>query len=108
MQTPIGSGSFASASESWDAEARKLRAQGKTADEIAAQLGQARSTVLDALRGTPRPPPEILGAGAQLVAPHVPRVPRVILDQGALKAAAAAFAAGEIDRDELLRRISRG
>jgi hypothetical protein len=34
-------------------------------------------------------------------------VPRVILDQDVLQAAAMAFAAGEIDRAELLRRISR-
>jgi hypothetical protein len=42
-----------------------------------------------------------------LVEPHVPRVPRLTLDQAALQAAAAAFVAGEIDRAELMRRISR-
>jgi len=36
-----------------------------------------------------------------------PRVPRVTLDEGALQAAAVAFAKGEIDRVELMRRISR-
>jgi hypothetical protein len=40
-----------------------MRAQGKGADEIAAQLGKERSSVIEALRGTPRPPPPVLGAG---------------------------------------------
>ena len=48
-----------------------------------------------------KPPPPILGAGANLVEPHVARVPRVIVDRTALQAAALAFAAGEIDRAEL-------
>ena len=42
---------------------------------------------------------------AGLVEPHVPRVPRVTLDQAALQSAAAAFARGEIDRVELMRRM---
>jgi hypothetical protein len=45
--------------------------------------------------------------GAGLVEPHVPRVPRVTLEQGTLTADAVAFALGEIDRAELMRRISR-
>jgi hypothetical protein len=50
---------------------------------------------------------QILGAGATLIAPHAPRVPRVTLDRDCLlQAAAQAFAAGEIDRGELMRRIS--
>jgi hypothetical protein len=48
-----------------------------------------------------------LSAGAKLVEPHVPRVPRVTLDQAVLQAAALAFVRGEIDRQELIRRISR-
>jgi hypothetical protein len=48
-----------------------------------------------------------LSAGARLIEPHAPRVPRVIVDQAVLQAAAAAFAAGEIDRAELVRRISQ-
>jgi hypothetical protein len=48
-----------------------------------------------------------LSAGARLVEPHAKRVPRVTLYQDVLQAAALAFAAGEIDRVELLRRISR-
>ena len=48
-----------------------------------------------------------MSAGSSLVEAHVPRVPRVTLDQAVLQAAALAFAAGEIDRAELLRGISR-
>jgi hypothetical protein len=48
-----------------------------------------------------------LSAGARLVEPHAPRVPRVTLDERALTAAAVAFAMGEIDKAELLRRITR-
>jgi hypothetical protein len=39
--------------------------------------------------------------------PHVARVPRVVLDRQALPFAAAEFAAGLIDRAELMRRIMR-
>ena len=46
-------------------------------------------------------------AATKLTAPHTPRVPRATLDQAALQSAAAAFARGEIDRAELMRRISR-
>jgi hypothetical protein len=95
----------------WQAEARRLRAQGKTADEIAALLQQDPSAVREALRGTPSPEPfgaKPLGAGrAKLAAPHAPRVPRVTLDRTVLQAAALAFARGEIDRTELMRRIAR-
>jgi hypothetical protein len=102
MQTPID----------WQAEARRMRAQGKTSVEIAALLGEAPSAVREALRGTRLPAAagddaKPLGAGATLIERRVPRTPRVILDQVALTAAARAFAAGEIDRAELLRRISR-
>jgi hypothetical protein len=55
----------------------------------------------------PSPPsPPALGAGPRLIEPHAPRTPRVLLDQAALQAAAVAFAAGEIDRGELMRRIN--
>ena len=48
-----------------------------------------------------------LGASqAKLAAPHVPRTPRVILDRAVLRAAALAFARNEIDRTELMRRIT--
>ena len=86
-----------------------MRARGNGVAEIAASLQQDPAGVPEALRGTPvtegeRP----LGAGrADLAAAHVPRTPRVILDQTALRAAAAALAAGEIDRSELMRRITR-
>jgi hypothetical protein len=79
----------------------------KTSYEIAARLGKAVSAVLEVLCGTRRPPPAFLGAGRSLVEPHKPRVPRVTLDQAVLQAAAMAFAKGEIDRAELLRRITR-
>jgi hypothetical protein len=49
MQTPIGSGS-------WQGEARRVRAQGKTSAEIAALLDKAPSIIREALGGTPRPP----------------------------------------------------
>jgi hypothetical protein len=97
MQTPIN----------WQAEARRMRAQGHDASKIAALLGQTVSAVRLCLRGTRRGPPAVLGAGTRLVEPHVPRVPRVTLDQSALQAAAPAVAAGEIDRAELMRGISR-
>ena len=99
MQTPID----------WQAEARRMRAQGKTSAEIAMALGQAPSTVRTALLGTPRSsPPETLGAGAQYTAPHVPRTPRPILNQDMVRSAAADFAAGRISRDELMKQISPG
>ena len=79
----------------------------KTSYEIAARLRKAVSAVREVLRGTRRPPPAFLGAGRWLVEPHKPRVPRVTLDQAVLQAAAMAFAKGEIDRAELLRRITR-
>jgi hypothetical protein len=82
--------------------ARQLRAQGKAAAEIADELGEPLSDVCEVLRGTRRLQPAILGAGATLVEPHKPRVPRVTLDRQALP-----FAAGLIDRTELLRRISK-
>ena len=92
----------------WQAEARRMRAQGKASDEIAALLSKPPSAVREVLRGTPRPPPETLGARqAELAATHTPRTPRVILDQDMVRSAAADFAAGKIDRAELLRRISR-
>jgi hypothetical protein len=103
METPIN----------WQGEARKMRAQGKSSDEIAAQLGKARSTVIEALRGTPRPPPAAgdarsLGAGrAEDTVAHVTRTPRTILDRQALPSAAADFAAGRISRDELMKKITR-
>jgi hypothetical protein len=94
-------------SDSWQAQARKMRAKGKTADEIAAELGQAPEAVREALRWTRQDdPPAVFGAGATLIEPHVRRVPRTILDRQALPAAAAAFASGEIDRAELMRRIA--
>ena len=117
----------------WHAEARRMRAQGHGAREIAALVGKSHSAVKWLFKGepattrkpSPRPdapadkaakparrpsaPPSspALSAGSSLVEPHVPRVPRVTLDQAVLQAAALAFAAGEIDRAELLRRISR-
>ena len=97
METPTG----------WDAEARRMRAQGKTSAEIAALLQQSPSAVREVLRGTRRLPPEVLGAGRSFIEPHAPRVPRAILDQTGLQSAAQAFAAGEIDRAELMRRITR-
>ena len=77
------------------------------ADEIATQLGKERSSVLEALRGTPRPPPSVLGAGSSLIEPHATRTPRAILHQDMVRSTAADFAAGKIDRDELLRQITR-
>ena len=116
----------------WHAEARRMRAQGYGAREIAALVGKSHSAVKWVFKGEPAttrkpsprpgapadkaakparrpsaPPSPALSAGARLVEPHAPRVPRVTLDQAVLQAAALAFAAGEIDRAELLRRISR-
>jgi hypothetical protein len=48
MQTPI----------SWQAEARRMRAQGKASGEIAALLGKTGSAVREVLRGTRRPLPD--------------------------------------------------
>ena len=113
-----------------------MRAQGKAPAEIAALLNKPLSAVREVLgvtgQGKPAGPPATarkveaasdrpsrrssspdsegakpLGARARLIEPHAPRVPRVILDQGALQAAALAFAAGEVTKDELMRRISR-
>ena len=98
MQTPIG----------WDAAARRMRSQGKTVHEIAALLGQAPSAVRNALRGTRRPPPEVLGAGRSFVEPHAPRVPRAILDLAVLAGRGDGVRRRcEIDRAELMRRINK-
>jgi hypothetical protein len=43
---------------------------------------------------------------AAFVAPHAPHVARKLIDQAAIPAAARAFAADEIDRAELMRRIT--
>jgi len=116
----------------WHAEARRMRAQGHGVREIPALVGKSHSAVKWLFKGEPAttrkpsplpgapadkaakparrpstPTPSALSAGARLVEPHAPRVPRVTLDQAVLQAAALAFAAGEIDRAELLRRISR-
>ena len=96
MQSPV----------SWQREARQMRAQGHDTSKIAIALDKSASTVREALRGLRRGPAG-LGAGANLVEPHIARTPRVVLNQAALMAAATAFAAGEIDRSELMRRISR-
>ena len=112
----------------WHAEARRMRAQGHGAREIAALVGKSHSAVKWVFKGEPvttrkpsapekaakvkpRPSPTpsspTLSAGARLIEPHAPRFPRVTLDQTVLQAAALAFARGEINRAELLRRISR-
>jgi hypothetical protein len=56
------------------------------------------------LRRLPRPR---FSAATKLTATHTPRVPLVSLDGTVLRAAAEAFASGEIDRTELMRRITR-
>jgi hypothetical protein len=114
----------------WRDEARLLRAAGWTPRRIAKMLGRSPAMVEEALR-PPKPikaagdrkprgshfqpvakPPEAsgvkpLGAGrAGFAAAHVPRTIRVVLDERVLGSAAAAFVAGEIDRAELMRRIS--
>jgi hypothetical protein len=101
-------------SDSWHADARRLRAQGHDARRIAALLDQTVAAVREALREASRPKPPVgddvkpLGAGqAEVTTPHVRRTPRVTLDRSALQAAAQAFASGEIDRAELMRRIAR-
>ncbi len=48
----------------WERQARQLRAQGKTADEIAVLLHQGPSAVCEVLRGSRRPR-EVYGAGAR-------------------------------------------
>jgi hypothetical protein len=92
----------------WQAEARRLRAKGMASAEIAALVGKAVPEVREALRGTRRTRLAVLGAGrAEIPEPHVARTSRVILDRQALPFAAAEFAAGLIDRAELMRRITR-
>jgi hypothetical protein len=59
----------------WHGEVRRLRAQGKAADEIAALLHQDASAVREALRGTRRTRLAVLGAGQSMVEPHMTRVP---------------------------------
>jgi hypothetical protein len=85
METPID----------WQREARKMRAQGKSSDEIAALVGQTVPAVREVLRGTRRTRLAVLGAGrAEIPEPHVARTPRVVLDRQAVPFAAAEFAAG--------------
>ena len=91
MQTPVD----------WRASALRMRARGKAACQIAAELGKSVDAVREALRGTRRTRLAVLGAGrAEIPEPHVARVPRVVLDRQALPFAAAEFAAGLIDRAE--------
>ena len=94
--------------EGWQAEVRKMRAQGKSSDEIAMALGQTPEVIREVLRGTRRTRLAALGASrAEIPEPHKPRAHRVVLDRQALPFAAAEFAAGLIDRAELMRRITR-
>ena len=90
----------------WHADARRLRADGLTLIEIAERLGKSARTVrwvfaADRPAGlnkavlkteggskppprrpsAPPPSPPALSAGATLIEPHAPRVPRVILDR---------------------------
>jgi hypothetical protein len=87
--------------------ASQEKAAGKAAATRKAEAKPAKAKPARSLSESAGDGTKPLGAGTRFVEPHAPRVPRVTLDQGALAAAAAAFAAGEIDRAELMRRISR-
>ena len=108
----------------WRTEAFRLRARGHDASAIAKLIGEPVEAVREALRArrsrsAVKTPPDAgadddgakpsIGAGkVELLVAHQPRTPRrVIVDQASLKAAALAFSRHEIDRPELLRRISR-
>lgn len=98
----------------WHARVRQLLDLGKTADEIAETVGKSRRTLARlfkswglALSG---------GAGKRgrrsrygdepAAPPRQSRRPRAIIDRSAVSGATRAFAAGEIDRAEMMRRIS--
>jgi predicted transcriptional regulator len=80
----------------WRAEARRLKSEGLTQVEIAKRCGVTEALVS-----------RLLGVhSATFFAPHTPHVAHRLIDQAAIPAAARAFAAHEIDRAELMRRIT--
>lgn len=94
----------------WHAEARRLRADGQTPVEIAKTLNRPLSTVrwvLDEHDERRQTADRVVRNRAQPRVRTPTHVARVILDPDTLKAAAFAFANHEIDREELLRRITR-
>jgi hypothetical protein len=105
--------------------ARRMRAQGHDPRRIAAELGRSLSAVRFVLGPMGRPPAghkpkpkpkatrpaasasnDRLERRGETRRTHAPRAIRVTLDERALTAAAVAFAMGEIDKAELLRRIT--
>ncbi|HYA07724.1 MAG TPA: hypothetical protein VEF90_17690 [Xanthobacteraceae bacterium] len=83
--------------QSWHAEALRLFDVGYSVAQVAERVGRDLSLV----HGLLRPETEM-----ESVAPRPPRPIRKVIDQSAIPDAARAFAAGEIGRDELMRRIS--
>jgi predicted transcriptional regulator len=88
----------------WHAEARRLRADGLSSRRIAELVGKCHSAVKWVLRGERSAPTRVARVRRLVVAPDAARV---VLDPEIIKTAAVLFASGEIDRAELVRRISR-
>ena len=97
MQTPVD----------WRASALRMRARGKAACQIAAELGKSVDRFARPCAGRAGRGWRSRRRRAEIPEPHVARVPRVVLDRQALPFAAVEFAAGLIDRAELMRRITR-
>jgi len=109
-------------SPEWHAECKRLRAAGSTCTQIAAALGKTLGAVKWVLdengeraaslhrtrmqRGTY----DGVHHAATAIEKHKPRVPSRRGDEWAqmVRDATAAFAAGEIDRAEMMRRLGKG
>jgi hypothetical protein len=93
------------AKRAWHAEAKQMFVDGRPIDEIARHFGKSPLYVADIVHGRIGPGSDIMiGRGdASFIEPHKPR--HVRRDCPDTMAVCRAFAAGEIDRFELSRRL---
>jgi hypothetical protein len=98
----------------WWAQARRLRADGLTLKALGTHVGKTEAAVSvavsDRLRKLQTHAQPVLrgnsSGDAAFVAAHTPHIARKLLDEAAIPAAARAFVSGQIDRAELMRRIT--
>ena len=82
----------------WHADARRMFYDGMMPRDIARALRKQQYRVIEVVTSSEW--------DRLLTEKHVPRVIRQVLDRAAMPEALRAFVAGEIDRVELMRRIS--
>jgi hypothetical protein len=99
----IGSDNVIPLNVPWHAKAREMRDRGCSLQQIADGVAVDRSRV-SRLFLTKDVLPQV--APDEFNESHKPRIVRQIIDRSALPRAFRAFAAGEIDRTELLKRIA--